>query len=152
MIKKFCLLIGTMLVLHSCTIDDDYLDNDIFIRTQGLEQYGCYNTKDNLYVPTLRNDEFIIINNPYDYRKLVQGCNAQIDFNNYDLIIGQFWVESNTEDIRYVYKKNRYNEYTLFVEFLQNRGGRAKFVTYHAIVPKLHPSDRVYVQTSVSLP
>ncbi|MGS4345686.1 hypothetical protein ACKUSY_08850 [Myroides odoratus] len=147
MIKRYCLLLGTTLFLAGCTISDDYYDRDVFIRTEGLELFGCYNTKDNLYVPTLQGNEFTIITNTRDYRNLVQGCNAAVDFRQFDLIIGQYWVQSNTEDIKYVYKRNRYNEYTLFVEFLQNRGGRARFVTYHALVPKLHPRDPVFVET-----
>lgn len=152
MIRKYCLLLGSLLLLAGCTIQDDYNDRDVFIRIENLEQYGCYNTKDNLFVPSLRTNEFIIINNSYDYRKLVQGCGVDIDFRNFDLIIGQYWVESNTEDIRYTYKKNRFNEFTLYVDFLQNWGGRPRYVTYHAIVPKLHPNDPVYVETAEFLP
>ena len=148
MIRKYCTILGALLLFTACDLNDDYYDRDMFIRTESLEQYGCYNTKDNLFVPTLRGNEFIIINNSSDYRKLVQGCNAAIDFRNFDLIIGQYWVESNTEDIKYVYKKNRYNEFILSVDFLQNWGGRPRFVTYHAIVPKLHPNDPVFVETA----
>lgn len=150
MIKKYCLYLGAALLFAGCTASDDYYDRDVFIRTEGLEQYGCYNTKDNLFVPHLRGNEFTIITNTRDYRDLVEGCYAAVDFRYFDLIIGQFWVQSNTEDIKYVYKKNRYNEYTLFVEFLQNRGGRSKYVTYHALVPKLHPLDPVFVETRES--
>ncbi|WP_413513429.1 hypothetical protein [Myroides odoratus] len=150
--KKYYLLLGSLLLFNSCSINDDYFDTDIFIRTENLEQYGCYNTKENLYVPTLKGNEFLIINNAIDYRRLVQGCNTSVDFRNFDLIIGQYWVESNTEDIRYVFKKDRYNEYTLFVDFLQNYGGRSRYVTYHALVPKLHPSERVFVETKEYLP
>lgn len=152
MIKKYAILLGTALLFAGCTVNDDYYDREVFIKTEGLELYGCYNTKENLYVPTLKGDEFTIITNQQDYRNLVQGCNVAVDFRFYDLIIGQYWVQSNTEDIKYVYKKNRYNEFTLFVEFLQNRGGRPKFVTYHALVPKLHPLDPVYVETRESQP
>ncbi|MGG5578140.1 hypothetical protein ACPDHL_12470 [Myroides sp. C15-4] len=151
MIKKYSLILGSILLFAGCSFSDDY-EQDVFIRTENLEQYGCFNTKDNLYVPSLHENQFVIINNPYDYRKLVQGCNVEIDFRNFDLIIGQFWVESNTADIKYVYTRSRYNQYTLHVDFLQNWGGRPKFVTYHAIVPKLHPSDPVEVVTTVLLP
>lgn len=150
MLKRYCLLVGTTLLFAGCTVSDDYYDRDVFIKTEGLELFGCYNTKDNLYVPSLNGNQFTIITNSRDYRNLVEGCNAAIDFRAFDLIIGQLWVDSNTEDIKYVYKKNRFNEYTLFVEFLQNRGGRAKFVTYHALVPKLYPSDPVFVETTTS--
>ncbi|MBB1138856.1 hypothetical protein [Myroides sp. WP-1] len=152
MIKKYCIILGSLALFTGCEINDDYYDRDQFIRTENLEQYGCYNTKENLFVPSLRGNEFIIINNSYDYRKLVQGCNAAIDFRYFDLIIGQYWVESNTEDIKYVYRKNRFNEFILSVDFLQNWGGRPRYVTYHAIVPKLHPNDPVYVETAELLP
>lgn len=152
MLKRYCLLLSTTLLFAGCSINDDYYDRDVFIKTEGLELYGCYNTKDNLYVPTLNGNEFTIITNARDYRNLVQGCNTSVDFRYFDLIIGQYWVQSNTEDIKYMYKKNRYNEYILYVEFLQNRGGRAKYVTYHALVPKLHPSDPVFVETKESHP
>lgn len=154
MLKKILLLLLLPLTFSACTVDIDRINDEIFVRTGNLEQYGCWDTKNTLYVPSLYGDEFIVISNILDYNLLVDGsCNYNaIDFRRNDLIIGQYWVDSNTESINYTYLKNRYNEYTLYVDFLQNFGGRPKYVTYHAIVPKLYSSDRVFVQTKVIYP
>lgn len=149
MLKKVFLFICFILLVSSCNINVNPTNDRVYLYTENLEQYGCWDTPYTLYVPSLHGDEYIVITDRIDYILKVQGsCNYNaIDFRRNDLIIGQIWVDSNIEGIHYNYSKNSYNEYTLQVDLLQNRGGRARYIIYHAIVPKLHPSDRVFVET-----
>ncbi len=147
MLKKIIAFTCFTLLISSCNVEIN--QNDQIIYTENLEQYGCYNTPYSIYVSDISfyKNHFTVITNRIDYLTDVIGsCNYHaIDFSKNDLIIGEVFTNYNITGINYTYSKNRYNEYTLQVDLLENRKGIGRNVTYHAIVPKLHPSDVVFV-------
>lgn len=120
------------------------------INTTSLErEYGCTNTKNSLEVEL--TDDFTVIRNQADFTNQVTGnCIPDIDFTNYDLIIGKKGLTSGNSSIDYQFTDDcRTGEYVLKVIFSQNIATVAPNITYHRLIPKLPEAKEIKVLTEV---
>jgi hypothetical protein len=125
--------------------------NDVIINTTSLEnEYACVNTKFLMDI-NLTND-FTIIHTQNEFDTLVSGdCQPQIDFNTYDLVIGKQNLANGNDSIVYELIKDCVtNNLTLKVTFNQNATEPAPILTYHALIPKLNPSQTLEVDIVIN--
>ena len=99
--------------------------------------YGCSNTKHKLKID-IHND-YLLIRTQTDFDNLVAGdCHPNIDFDNYDLVIGQ--QSSGNENDTIIYNLMQTcpgNDVLLTIGVYQGWATRPDNVTYHALIPKL---------------
>ncbi len=118
------------------------------LQTVSLEtEYGCIETPYQMDINA--PESFAILRNQTDFNLAVTGsCLPEIDFDQYDLIIGKKQLTSGVASIAYDFRRNCDPEsHLLTVEFTLNPLAIAPNLTFHALVPKLDPSAAVSVET-----
>jgi hypothetical protein len=141
-----CLLVFVVIMacpLTACNNDDAECEQ-LPIETTSLEAlYGCSDTPFGISIP-LEND-FIILSEQQWYDSLVTGfCQPEIDFENYDLIIGRQQLTKGLEDISYTYVRACPTlRYELRVKFTLDDQTVSPTVTYHVLVPKIMENEAV---------
>jgi hypothetical protein len=122
----------------SCSNDDEVNCSDSTIETTSLEnEYACINTPYQMDIEL--SEDYMIIGNQTEFLDLVTGsCLPDIDFSNYDLVIGKKGLSNGIDSINYVLIENCENEsQILTVTFNKNATTEAPNLTYHALIPKL---------------
>lgn len=134
------------LAFYSCNDEDNSQCNPQEIAVKSLEtEYGCSNTKYVLY-NIVQGDNFIIIRNQQDFDQFTDdiNCRPQIDFENYDLILGKKQLTTGNESIEYQLIEDC-NGKKLTVTFVQNETLFAPTLIYHALIPKLGATETIEV-------
>lgn len=111
--------------------------------------YGCANTKHTLIIDL--NNNCTIIQSKADYDSKVTGtCHPEIDFTQYDLIIGKQssgnWNDTILYDLRH---KCPEDELTLTVDIIQTDLTQPDNVVYHALIPKLGSGETLKINVNV---
>ncbi|MFD2890744.1 hypothetical protein ACFS5J_01795 [Flavobacterium chuncheonense] len=148
---KFILYAFLIVLFTACNDDDDNPCSDTVVTTASLEtEYGCTETKYQMEIDL--TDDFTVITNQTDFNTLVTGdCQPNIDFANYDLVIGKKGLFSGNTSINYeMIKDCETNNLTLTVTFVQNAASEAPNLTYHALIPKLTSGQSVMVEIELT--
>jgi len=132
----------------TCTGEEDCFNPELPVKSLESE-YGCPDTRHQLNIDL--SQTHIIIRSQADFDRLVTGsCRPQIDFTTYDLLIGKKGLSSGNSSIKYTLQRDcKTNQAQLRVLFQQNPLTIAPNITYHALVPKLAPSEDVKVEIEV---
>ena len=149
--KTKFILFALLFVLFTACNDDDTPCSDTIVTTANLEtEYGCTETKYQMEIDL--TDNFTVITNQTDFNALVTGsCQPNIDFANYDLVIGKKGLLSGNTSINYeLIKDCETNNLTLTVIFVQNATSEAPNLTYHALIPKLTSGQSVMVEIELT--
>ena len=120
---------------------------DAVLPTTSLEkEYGCPDTRRQLTIAL--NQTYTVIRSQAEFDRLVTGnCHPQIDFAQYDLVIGNKGRASGSSAITYSYSRScEAGQLKLLVKFTQSMTNDAPILTYHALVPKLAPQETVQVE------
>jgi hypothetical protein len=138
--KTSLLFFIALLFLGSCNEKEKC--EDILLT---VDHFECENSKHALIVD-LSND-FTIIRSKEQYDIMVSGsCHPDINFSNFDLVIGKQssgnWNDTIIYDLR---KTCPENELTLTIEIIQMDITIPDNVVYHAMIPKLGDEDTLIV-------
>lgn len=147
---KKIVIVAVLGLFFSCTSSNNSECEPSALPFTNLEtEYGCVNTKYLLH-NIVQGDNYIIIRNQNDFETMTDdvACRPQIDFTTYDLIIGKKQLTSGNQSIQYDYTDNC-TEKVLRVTFIQSGTMEAPTVIYHALIPKLDPSEQVSVETVI---
>jgi hypothetical protein len=134
------LFIAALLLLDSCNEKEKC--EDILL---AVEHFECENSKHTLIVD-LSND-YTIIRSKEQYDNMVSGsCHPEINFSNFDLVIGKQssgnWNDTIIYDLR---KTCPENELTLTIEIIQMDITIPDNVVYHAMIPKLGDEETLII-------
>lgn len=135
-----------MVLFLSCNSEDSNDCNTVELIVKSLETaYGCSNTKYALN-NIVQGDNFIIIRNQQDFDQFTDdiNCRPQIDFENYDLILGKKKLTTGNESIQYQLIEDC-NSKKLTITFIQNESLFAPTLIYHALIPKLEANETIEV-------
>ena len=110
-----------------------------------VEHFECENSKHTLIVDL--SNEYTIIRSNEQYDNLVSGpCHPEINFSNFDLVIGKQssgnWNDTINYDLRRTCPEN---ELTLTIEIIQMAITIPDNVVYHAMIPKLGDEETLVV-------
>jgi len=134
-------------ILPSCKKDHC---NEILIVTKHFEsEYSCENTKHSLEIDL--NNDCTIIRNKSDYDSKVTGaCHPDIDFSQYDFVIGKQSFGNSNDTILYDCRyKCPGNELTLTVDIVQTTNTVPDNVVYHALIPKIGDGETLNIIVNV---
>ncbi|MBG8556001.1 hypothetical protein [Hymenobacter guriensis] len=142
----------TSLALHSCIPCDGDMEpcaNTPIPVTSLEKEYGCTNTPRQLSVAL--SQTYTIIRSQAEFEQQVTGeCRPQIDFTKYDLVIGNQGSTSGSSTITYSYQREcETGQLQLSVLFTPGMTNDAPILTYHALVPKLAPTETVSVRVDM---
>lgn len=131
----------------SCNDPDNPCYNDLSNKVGTVESiYNCTNTVSTIELST--NDQYKIITNTEDYDALVEGdCHPNIDFTQYNLIIGSIFNESKINLKKYTFIKScEPNDYKLTINygFFTSSADDLK-QTYAILIPKEYQIDTLKV-------
>ncbi|HUH35696.1 MAG TPA: hypothetical protein VL022_07695 [Moheibacter sp.] len=147
---KISYLLIFLSVFFSCQNDDDFCSNQYVAFKQIEEISDCQNT---LWNFTLNTDESdIIVRNQQDFEQYVNtgDCAVQVDFNQYDLIIGTQYVAEATKFEYTVVDVCEENQLYLHVRILNaNLNDFEKKAIFHVLVPKLNNGQSVQITFGV---
>lgn len=134
-------------IFFNCNDPDNPCYTDLSNKVSTLETiYNCTTTISTMQLIT--NDEYKIITNTADYDALVEGdCHPNIDFAQYNLIIGSIFNESEINFKKYTFIKScEPNDYKLTVEYelLPTAADDIK-QTYAILIPKEYQIDTLKV-------
>lgn len=138
------------LLWTGCNDDDDAGCDPSLIEVRSLEQeYGCPDTPYGIALG-IEND-FIIISSQAEYEQWVTGtCNAVIDYDEFDLVIGSQQVTGTLTEIDYTYRQVCPTfRFELIVVIHTTASSSTPTLTYHALVPKLGTNQAVDVVLEV---
>lgn len=146
---KSSLILTTLLLsmLVSCKKNDC---NEVVLPVKHFEsEYGCEDTKYSLVVDL--QDSVIIIRSKDTYDAKVSGpCHPDIDFTQYDLIIGKQSSGNENDTIQYDYRRAcPLDELTLTVNIIQSDVTTPDNVVYHALIPKIGDEETLNVVVNV---
>ena len=134
------LILTALGFLTSCTNKENC--EDILL---SVEHLACENSKYSINIDLSNNYAYIRSEEEYDL--LVTGtCHPEIDFSNYDLIIGKQASGNENDTIYYDLRRTcPENRLTLNIEIVQSDLTRHDNVTYHAVIPKLGDEETIFV-------
>ena len=137
--KKFLLISILSLAVFSCNDDDNDCVDSVYVTTSLEEEYGCANTESEMYVPSAPENTFTVITNQEDFDSQVEGtCKPDIDFEAYDLIIGNYVLNSGYTNITYELSEDCDSQaLELDVDFYITDEVITQDVTYHVLTPKI---------------
>jgi hypothetical protein len=110
-----------------------------------VEHLACENSKYSINIEL--SDNYTYIRSEEEYDLLVTGtCHPEIDFSNYDLIIGKQASGNENDTIHYDFRRVcPENRLTLNIEIVQSDLTRPDNVTYHALIPKFGVDETIFV-------
>ncbi|MDW5289250.1 hypothetical protein [Formosa sp. PL04] len=137
--KRFLLIAILSIAVFSCDEDDNDCVDTVFVTTSLEEVYGCVDTENEMYVPSAAENTYTVITNQADFESQVEGtCMPEIDFEMYDLIIGNYVLTSGYSNIIYELSEDcDSQELELDVTFNITDVAVTQDVTYHVLTPKL---------------
>lgn len=141
------------IVITACEEKEDPCVNEVIITRSLEELYGCTNTMHDMEIDLV--DDYVIISSQSVFDHLIAGtCQPEIDFSNFDLIIGKQSSTTITHiDYKYTWLCNE-DVFQLEVKMyhpvyhndILNQVGNLTSYTYHALVPKLEANAVVEVK------
>ena len=121
------------------------------LATSSLEaEYGCSDTR---FLKSEPLESAAITRTQAEFDQLVTGeCHPQVDFTKFDLVIGQRQMSgSSSASASYTYQIIcPANERVLRVVLKSGVTNDFGFRSYHALVPKLAPTETVRVEVEVT--
>jgi hypothetical protein len=137
-----------MLCLISSCKKDDCVEQTLIAKHLESE-YGCSNTKYTLNINLINS--CTIVRDKVGFDTLLSGaCHPNIDFAQYDLIIGRQSLVYLNDSIRYVFSTScPGNELSLLVAFKQTSLTGPDNVVYHALIPKLGDNEILTVKLKI---
>ena len=146
---RYLLLVAVLVFCASCADDDQSCE---FGETEVkcLEDFGCTNTAYLLSIHS--SNEFELIRNQEEYDAMIDGsCNAQIDWNNYDLIVGMVGLTQGLEKIeKSLFNDCVLNQFRVTFTISLNQTTAAPQISYNAIIPKLGIDENVFVEVIIN--
>lgn len=135
-----------LMSLFSCKDDDDMCSN-AYVEYKNIEDIS--NCQETLWNFTLNTEEnFIIVRNQEEFEQFVnaENCSVEIDFSDYDLIIGSHYISPEATFDYEVIDNCSENELYILVRLIndQTTGSDEKAV-FHVLVPKLIGGENVQV-------
>lgn len=114
-----------------------------------LEQYfGCRDTRYSIKINL--DDSFKLIRSQAEFKQYAtSNCDFNIDFSNYDLIIGKKQLKSGNQSISYEYNTEDCITKKLKVIFKQDNSMFAPNITYHRLIPKISNTEMLQVEIVV---
>lgn len=112
--KDFLLLLVIIVCCIGCSEKEHYLEEDIsdLIKTTGT--FECENPILNINLNS--NEEFVIIENEDDLQVHVSiECSSNVNFNEYNLIIGHYFSQKKIISFNYKLYKSTDQEYKLYI-------------------------------------
>ncbi|MBT9393840.1 hypothetical protein KLP40_11765 [Hymenobacter sp. NST-14] len=113
-------------------------------------EYGCSDTR---FLNSQPLESAVVIRTQADFDRRVSGeCHPQIDFTRFDLVIGQQQMSgSSSSSVTYSYQFTcPAKERVLRVMLKPGLTADFGFRSYHALVPKLGPTETVRVEVEVT--
>ncbi|MGK6350673.1 hypothetical protein [Parapedobacter sp. DT-150] len=138
------MLIAALYLFAACE-KNEVCNSPTQLAVENLETlFGCQYTTHQMHIDL--TETHTIIRSQNDFENRVTGnCMREIDFGKYDLVIGKKRLTSGVHEIRYDYTRDCDGTHNLKVEIQHNAASEAPNITYHALVPKLAPSQTVNV-------
>jgi len=126
--------------LSSCNEKENC--QDILLTVEHLE---CENSKYSINIDL--NNSYTYIRSKEEYDTIVTGnCHPEVDFSNYDLIVGKQASANENNTIYYDLRRTCPDALlTLNIEIVQSELTRPDNVTYHALIPKLGDEETIFV-------
>jgi hypothetical protein len=133
----------------TCEGDSEPCADATLLTTSLEKEYGCGDTRRQLSVSL--NQSYSVIRSQTEFDQQVTGnCQPQIDFTKYDLVIGNRGSMSGSSTIAYTYQREcETGQAVLHVVFRAGMTNDAPILTYHALVPKLAPTETVRVEVEM---
>jgi len=136
------------ILFSSCCKDDSVCTIDITNKAFSIEEvYGCNNTITELVINSDTNSFFIT--NMNEYNNLISGdCHPQIDFEEYNLLIGKTFSLNKINSFEYTfYETCESGIYKLYLKPIKEvNSNLERFYTYHLLIPK--NIEILYLKTS----
>jgi hypothetical protein len=138
--KTHIFLLVFLTFLTSCNKKENC--QDILLTVEHLD---CENLKYSMDIDL--NNNYTYIRSKEEYDAMVTGtCHPEIDFSNWDLIIGKQASGNENDTIYYNYRRTCIeNRLTLNIEIVQSDLTRPDNITYHALIPKLGDEETIFV-------
>lgn len=133
--------------LASCKNDDDNSCSNQYVEFRNIEDISnCQETLWNFTLNTV--EDYVIIRNQEEFVQLVnvQNCTVEIDFSEYDLIIGSHYISPQANFEYEVIDNCTENKLYILVKLINDQSsiGDEKAV-FHVLVPKLTNNKTVQV-------
>ena len=125
-----------------CTSDDC---SGNLIEVKSLEDAGCQNA--NSGVTVISDSEFALIRNQADYDLLIiERCAANVDWMQYDLVIGNYLLDKGIGAIEKSLRMNcELNRLDLTFSIQLNTKPLIQQIALHALIPKLKDDLGIFV-------
>lgn len=131
----------------SCT--DSESCNEELISTSLENEYECNNTLYQLNIEL--SEDFVIIHSQEEYNNSVTGCNPEINFDKFDLIIGKKGFSNGVSSVEYQLIQNcNSSNLQLDITFTLNLTAIAPNLTFHRLIPKLNDSQNLSINIIVN--
>ncbi len=147
--KKLLFLTILIASLYACRHADYYDCSNNNIEVKHLEtEYGCTDIEIDL------SNDYMIIRNAQDYSQyVIANCQADIDFDTYDLIIGKKRLSNGLDTVKYKLTGNcETGNQNLKITFDLSDTVEAPIVIYDALIPKLDENQNLNVEIIVNHP
>ena len=148
--KKKFVLIGILLCFLYACIDEKEKCVDELLSTKHFEtEFGCIQTRYNLFIDL--HNTCTIIRSKATYDELVSGiCHPEIDFSNYDLVIGKQATGNLNDTVYYDYRRVCPDmDLTLTIDVVTSAATQPSNITYHALIPKLGDEESIDIIVNV---
>jgi hypothetical protein len=137
--KIYFVSLIVLFLFDSCSTSNEKIcDTDISNKIASVETiYGCTNSINSLQLIEPAN--YLIIEDKATYDlKVIGTCHPEIDFNKYNLIIGNVLTENKISSLKYkLYGSCEPNFYKLVVTVTKDKGQvPIDSSVYHILVPK----------------
>jgi hypothetical protein len=145
---KCTVFIFAFLVCISCSKKDNCKEESLTIK-HFENEYGCPNTRFNLQIDL--NNDCTIIRSQETYDAIVTGsCHPEIDFTQYDLVIGNQSTGNFNDTILYDLRRTCPEmALILTVDVIQSALTQPSTVAYHALIPKLSEEENLSIVIKV---
>ena len=136
-----CLLLGS---ITGCTDNNQCEAGNQAVKS--LQDFGCSNVAYN--VDVFSANEYALIRSEEEYNQNVEAsCQPNVDWNNYDLIIGKQQLSNGLERIeRNLVVNCSTNQLTLQFTFYLSITQIAPEITFDAMIPKMMDNQDLYVE------
>ncbi len=143
--RAICLIL--LIALVGCSTEEDCNRNSQEVLC--LDDFGCPNAA--FLVSVESPQEFLLIRNQEDFDLMVfASCDVQVDWDEYDLVIGTVGLTSGLAGIQKSISQNcDTNQNLLDIVINTNLTASAPLVTWQAVIPKLADDESLFVGISI---
>jgi len=145
--KYICIIPVLLICMSSCKKND--CKEELRSAKHFETEFGCVNTKYDLSIDLTNNVTVIRTKDDYD-TKVTGTCHPEVDFTQYDLVIGNQATAYRNDTILYDFRiACPENQLTLSVEIIQSDVNVADEVVFHAMIPKLGDEELLYINVNI---